>query len=392
MPTSAQPFSRSLRSLRADRSRAALWVLAAAALMLGAWGAWMTLSRVALVETSAAARTVAERAVHPVASATAGHVAAVPAVLGAEVAEGAVLVRLDAREAELALAEGRARHAQVAGELAQVAAQIAASDAALARASEASGEAVREGAAERRELELVVSLAREELSRLERLEGLGGVSASELARARTEAARAAAALETRALGGDRGALERERALRDRESDLAALRREEARLDGELALGRLAIERLVAEIERRIVRAPAAGKVAELAPLSRGTWVDAGTTLATVVAGAELAVEAEFPVAASVGRIRPGQRGRLRLDAFPWARYGSVPVTVARVGAEAREGRVQVELSVDPDAAPGIPLAHGLVGSVEVEVDRVAPYELLLRSAGRRSSEVRNRPR
>ena len=385
--TSALPFSRSLRSIRVDGSRGALWVLAATAVLLAALGAWSVLARVRLFETSASARTVAERAVHPVTSASDGRVDAVLVALGQIVAEGDVLVRLDARASELALAAGRARAETVRSELAELDAQIAARDAALEAEREAAQGSVAEGAAERHELDLVAELARDELTRLERLEDLGGVSESELARARTEDERATAALETKSRAAERSERERARNLLDRRAELAALRRERARLAGELDLGALEIERLEAEIEDRAIRAPAAGKVAELAALSRGTWIDAGASLATVVAGADLTVEAEFPVSAAVGRIRPGQRGRLRLDAFPWARYGSVPVTVARVGAEARQGRVQVELTVDDDNASTIPLDHGLVGSVEVEVDRVAPAELLLRNAGRREPQA-----
>ncbi|MEM7310250.1 MAG: HlyD family secretion protein [Planctomycetota bacterium] len=151
-------------------------------------------------------------------------------------------------------------------------------------------------------------------------------------------------------------------------------------------------RLEAEIARRSLRAPAAGEVAELTPLTRGSWVGAGATLATVVAPGALAVEADFPAAAAVGRIRPGQRGRLRLDGFPWARFGSVPVEVARVGAEARDGLVRVELHLDAGET-AVPLGHGLVGTVEVEVERVSPFELLLRSAGRRApAAVQAEPR
>jgi membrane fusion protein (multidrug efflux system) len=88
----------------------------------------------------------------------------------------------------------------------------------------------------------------------------------------------------------------------------------------------------------------------------------------------------FPVAA-VGRVRPGQPARLRLDGFPWTQYGVLTARVADVGDEAREGLIRVELSLDHDPTSAIPLGNGLPGTAEVEVDHVSPATLVLRAAG-----------
>ena len=52
-----------------------------------------------------------------------------------------------------------------------------------------------------------------------------------------------------------------------------------------------------------------------------------------------------------------------------------------MASEVRDGRVRVELAVRPEAAPLIPLQHGLPGTIEVEVDHVSPAILVLRTAG-----------
>ncbi len=386
MPPSAVPFSRSLRSMRGDGYRTAFGAALIAAVLLTAWSVWMVSVRFSVYESSAGARTVAARAVHPIVSAVDGRVESVEAVLGQSVREGDVLLRLDTSAERLALEEQRARASSRRGELKELERQIAASAEARERAIEAAQRAAAAADAARHELELLESLAREDLARQERLAELGGVSEFEVSRARTEAERATAAIATHERDEERAALERTRALRDRESSLAALRRDRVKLEGELARGALELQRLETEITRRQLTAPAAGEVGELGALTRGSWVRAGATLATVVARSGLVVEAEFPAAAAVGRIRPGQSGRLRLDGFPWARYGSVPVTVARVGAEARDGRIQVELEVDGQRPPPVPLRHGLVGTVEVEVDRVTPFQLLLASVGAGGSD------
>jgi membrane fusion protein (multidrug efflux system) len=61
----------------------------------------------------------------------------------------------------------------------------------------------------------------------------------------------------------------------------------------------------------------------------------------------------------------------------------VAATVASVADEARDGRLRVELSITPDPASPVLLQHGLPGTVEVEVARVAPATLVLRTVGKR---------
>jgi membrane fusion protein (multidrug efflux system) len=89
----------------------------------------------------------------------------------------------------------------------------------------------------------------------------------------------------------------------------------------------------------------------------------------------------FP-AAAVERIRPEQPARLRLHGFPWTQYGTVPARVTDVGNEASGGLIRVELALRPDPRSSIPVAHGLPGTAEVEVERVTPAVLVLRAAGR----------
>ncbi len=87
--------------------------------------------------------------------------------------------------------------------------------------------------------------------------------------------------------------------------------------------------------------------------------------------------------AALGRIRPGQSARLRLDGFPWTQYGTIPATVIRVISQDDNEWLQVELTIRPNLAPAIPFQRGLVGTVEVEVERVSPATLVLRAAGQR---------
>ena len=119
----------------------------------------------------------------------------------------------------------------------------------------------------------------------------------------------------------------------------------------------------------------------MASLGAGTYVEEGDRLATVVPTGRIRAVAEFASADAVGRVHPGQPARLRLTGFPSTRHGSIPATVARVGSEAQEGRIRVELDVTP-ADDSLPLEHGLPGTIEVEVERLSPAALVLRSAGK----------
>ena len=91
--------------------------------------------------------------------------------------------------------------------------------------------------------------------------------------------------------------------------------------------------------------------------------------------------AEFTPSAALGRLRPGQSGTLRLQGFPWAQYGTISAKVTHVADEVRDGKIRVELALDPHSHSPIPFQHGLPGSVEVEVERVSPAALILRTAG-----------
>jgi hypothetical protein len=97
---------------------------------------------------------------------------------------------------------------------------------------------------------------------------------------------------------------------------------------------------------------------------------------------DLRIVASFEPADALGRIQPGQPARLRLDGFPWTEYGSIGATVTHVGSEVRDGRIRVELAVNPHAANRVPMQHGLPGTVQVVVERISPASLVLRVVGR----------
>ena len=132
-----------------------------------------------------------------------------------------------------------------------------------------------------------------------------------------------------------------------------------------------------------MRAPLDGRVGSLTSKRAGAVVDEREELGVVVPSGELLVAADFEVAEATGRIAPGQAARMRLDGFPWARFGSLEARVVAVAAEPENGLVRVELAPVAPEGFAVPLLHGMTGTVEVAVETVSPAELVLRSLGRR---------
>jgi membrane fusion protein (multidrug efflux system) len=74
---------------------------------------------------------------------------------------------------------------------------------------------------------------------------------------------------------------------------------------------------------------------------------------------------------------------VRLEGFPWTQYGSTLARVSHVSGEVRDGQVRVELALDAASNNAIPFQHGLPAEVDVEVERLTPLQMILRSVGDR---------
>lgn len=384
MPT---PFARTLRSLDAERWRPSLLAILVAAGLLAVWLAWFLFARVSLYEVSAAARLEAGSTAHRVDTPALGRIVASRLVLGRQVERGEVLVELDAEPQRLQVLEQQRRLDGLLPQLAALRAEETAASRAVAEERAAAQSALAEARARHRELVAAADLAAEEAMRAGRLHSAGQLAELDLVRARAEAERRAAAAESAALAVTRLQREQRTAASDRSARLEELRREIGELEASRSAAAAAVERFASEADRRLIRAPVEGRIGEVADLRPGAVVEEGDTLAVIVPAAArplaaLRVVAQFSPGAALGRIRPGQRARLRLAGFPWAQYGSVAATVAQVGSEVRDGRVRVELALQPASSSAIPLQHGLPGAVEVEVERLSPAALVLRAAGR----------
>ena len=291
-----------------------------------------------------------------------------------------MLVELAATAQQLQLEEEQARLRALTPQLAAHHTAIGAEEQAIREARHAGRIAIDEARARHREAEVAVRTAEEDAELF--TQGRNLSSQLDLLRAKAAAQKRRAAADTLRLAVSRLDSDHRTQESDRQARIEGFRRDVTRLTGDMTTAAATVERLSHEIERRRVRATMAGRLGEVAELRVGSVVREGDRLAAVVPLGELQVVADFPPPSARGRIRPGQPARLWLEGFPWTQYGSLGATVCRVASEVRDGRVRVELDVDPDGASPIPLQHGLPGTVEVQVERVAPAPLVLRAAGK----------
>jgi membrane fusion protein (multidrug efflux system) len=370
--------------------------LVLATVLLAAWIGWFFLARVAVYEVTDRADLQVDRAAHPIEAQFTGRVVGSYLMLDREVKSGEILVELDADAQQLQLKEERVRSSALAPQVSALQTQIHTELAAWQQERQAAGVAVEEASARAKEADASAHLAEEEAKRQDQLFASGVISEVDLHRARTAAQERRAAADSLRLGVSR--LERQHLTQDseRQAHIQELRTQLVQLEGQRATAAAEIERLQGEVSRRSIRAPVDGRLGEVANLRVGSVVREGEKLGAVVPTGNLRIVANFLPPDALGRIRPGQHARMRLQGFPWVQYGSLSATVTSLANEVRDGRIRVELTVDTNSGSHIPLQHGLPGTVEVKVEETSPAALVMRTAGRflaspRSTSGSSRP-
>jgi len=378
----ATPFSRTFRALETDSFRGSVLALVGVIALLGGWLAWFFFAKVARYEVTDTARLEVDQESHPVQSPVLARVVSSNLALGKDVQAGDVLVELDANAERLQVEEQRTQLAALASQVDSLKTQVLQLEEARAREQQTAHVAIEQAEDKYRESDALARSADHEAHRLEKLAAEGLVPRREYDIGKMEAERLRDAADSLQLEPDRI----QRDLRTRESDRRAqlenLQSQIRKLEGDRTTVTASVDRLSYEVERRVIRAPISGQVGEIAATLRtGAVVNEGDRLCAILPPGRLRAIAEFPPPAALGRIRPGQPARLRLEGFPWAQYGSIGATVSTVASEIRDGRVRVELSIVRSPAFAIPLQHGLPGAVEIEVERASPAALTLRTAG-----------
>jgi hemolysin D len=130
---------------------------------------------------------------------------------------------------------------------------------------------------------------------------------------------------------------------DQSQKLAEVERKRDRLVQELIKAQ-------SKTDRTQLKAPIAGTVQQLAVNTTGQVVASGQALLTIVP-LDSPIEIEAMIANSdIGFVAPGQPAVVKVEAFPFTRYGSVAGHVAKVSRDAVDERDATNLSDAANAA------------------------------------------
>lgn len=377
-------FRQTSIALRSDHERGRTWLIALAVVgaLLVLVFAWSFAARLPLYAVSEQARLQARAGVHPVDTLIPGRVRSVNLRVGGSVQKGDVLMTLDDTDSRLRLDQARVAERGLVAQIGALEAEIAAREEALIDEQSFGSASMSEAEARRREMRAEASLAGREMERAKMMRQAGVVAEAEADRANAAMARTGAAARAGAHRLSVVSSETRRDLADRRAQNESLRQALAGLVAQRDSAGVQVRRLEVECERHTIRAPIDGVLGQVQAPRVGSAVTAGQTVAVVTPERELELVADFAPAHAIGRVRPGQRARMRVTGFPWTQHGMLGARVAAVSSEVADGRIRVVLEVEEGTGRGIPRRHGLIGEVEIEVDEVSPAILVARAAGR----------
>lgn len=312
----------------------------------------------------------------------------------------AVLAALDGRglsftaPAETLPAIARTQALLARAEFAGIEASIAGSRADMRAASAASGEARVQAA----KLSETLPLLDEQIAANEALLAKGYVSklkVIEMRRQRLAAARDRdIAVETIARTNAQTASAGSGGVRNRADARARILAALAKAESDVSLRR---EELVKSTQRSSLQrllAPVEGTISQLAVHTVGGVVEAAKPIMVVVpSGGSLIVEAKI-LNKDMGFVNVGQDVAVKLEAFPFTRYGTVPGQIDSIGSDAVEddklglaypARIRlIETTIDRDGKV-VPLAPGMTATVDIRTGRRSILSYLLTPINRASA-------
>ncbi len=375
----ASPFFRTLRALENEpppRRRLALGMG-----LLAVWLVWMHFARVEVYASSSDARLEAREKPSRAAAAEAGRVVALHVELGRAVRAGDALVELDRAVEEQRVAEAQAHTRTVERKIVALEKQIVTERERRAAhwrlntvGAQQAGLGVREADQAKQQRERLAEMSK-------KLSEAALLSRGDLWKAEDEAAGSRLKVDSASIELSRQNATREYDDRTEESRIADLSRQVTELLAEHDVSVAAADTARAALERRTVRAAISGHLGSIAALQMGDVLKAGDAVATVIPEGEVHVVAQFAPSDAVGRVLPGQRARVKLKGFAWTQFGMLDAEVSDVANEPQGGTVRTELRLRAPGGSKVPLQHGLPGDVEIEVERVSPLQLLMRTLG-----------
>jgi multidrug resistance efflux pump len=375
----ATPFSRTLRALNGDGPRH-VRAIAVVLVLLAGWIVWALVGRVSIVEVSKRARFESQHAVRQIAIPVNGRIVGINIALGQQVRRGDILVQLDSSDATIRRGKSLADIDHLRRRIEAFDAQIAATrDLAAAQANAAAAKLrqARESRIEAAHLAEIESAKADRLGRLGQ-QGLVPQSDASEARSRADAERA----KGRGLAAAEDEVTREQAetVATADAKVRSLDSDRIDLQSQLAADQSAVQQADIDIERLRVRAPADGRIGSSAELRPGAWVLEGAVVASIVPVEPMEVAAWFGLD-DMPLLRTGQNAWIWLDALGRGgrRRFAAKVTGIERDPSGTDFRVTLRLAALPPASAAID--QGFPATVTVEVQRLSPFDVLLRAAG-----------
>lgn len=373
--------ARSFRAVQHERFGAPVAIFWIAVLLGALWTTWLFFGSISRYAVTDAARLEVEDQAHPITALMDGIVVASYMTLGEEVARGQVLAELESVDMQLDLVSLEARRTGLSRQIESIRSEMDAQEQALRDIRRGLTPTLDEARSRSQAAEIAADQAERHVARTRPQHDSRYVSEvywdsvtsdAKQKRASSNALRASIAHIN---------LDAELVQSEKKAQLAALARERGRLEADLASLEATAAHMEHERMHSLVIAPVSGRLGEAVPLQPGATVHNGDRVGAVIPAGILRAIATFPAEQAIGRIRPGQRARLRVKSLPWVQYGTLPATVTHIANEGTQGNVRVEFALaGADRFPAH-LEHGLAASAEVEIEQVPPITLILRAVG-----------
>lgn len=359
--------------------------------LLAGWLVWGWLGRVGIYESSESAWIEQTPAPARVEVASGGPIVRIGEkfFLGAEVKAGDILVEIDGTSERALLAAKRSEHESIPR-------QVEIAEEKKRQLQELSELVLKQSKTQRRQAQATLAAQRaqmravtEEAKRLAEISN-SGISQMELLKKSADArakqfdvAALAEGVKGSDLVGQRDSIEAQMRISELETAIANLIVKRDTLAAEIA-------QLEAELGRKVVMATQSGVLVKTASLREGAVVQVGDPVGTIVSQGGLKIVAQFSGGA-LSRLRMGQRGSIEIDRFPRLIFGTRACQVASISTELENGLARVELAPQGKVLNDVPFQHGMLGKVEVEVERISPLMLALRTAGWALDETARTP-
>lgn len=360
------------------------------AVIAAGYGTWWFLVGSHYVSTDNAYVGASTAQVTPLVS---GQVVEVPVNETQTVRKGDVLARLDPADFQLAVDQAKAELGQAERRVRQyfandaaAAAQTAAREADIARAN-----------AQLKSAQADYDRARSELRRREGLAETGAVSGEELTSARTHASAARAAVAAAQAALKQAQAQQISAARQQKAANALVAGTSVDTNPEVALARAKLAKAQLDLDRTVVRAPAAG-VVTAKRVEVGQRVQAGETLMRVVPIADAYVDANFKEV-QLDHVLPGQPVTLTSDLYgegvkfhgavvgfsggAGSAFSLIPAQNATGNWIKVVQRVPVRISLDPAELAEHPLRVGLSMHATIDISKT-PDEPAIEKPNQRS--------